>query len=163
MAIKELEKLTKRLGQLDLERRQIFDALRNNPQNIILMTKQMIEGLVKSKSWYEKKTEKTIVYSQLVSYEIKSKSPSMTLAKRKPIVSIDFVWNQYSDISTSASVQVKTSATISAFNEIEPQILNGFKPTVLDEKQIKKTILDLKEKNLLAQIAEIKKERKLIK
>ena len=160
--IKSIDKLRAELGQIEARRRQIFEILRDDPENIILYTEQTLNSMIQNKTWFEKITTKGSVFAQLSSFKVTTKNTSHLVNSRKPIVEANLSWNQYSEQTSVVSI-IESKVSISAFNEIEPQILNGFKRTSLTEKEIKIKTLDLKEKFLLEQIKQIKEERKKIK
>ena len=161
---KTVDKLRQELGRIDTRRREILKTLKESPEHIIVFTEQTLKSMVDSKTWFEKNTTKGSVFSQLVSFNVDSTAvKSISVKDKKPIITASLGWNQYSEENPSVVTTVNTKLSISTFNEIEPQILNGFKRTMLSEKEVKVKIIDIREKALTEEIKKLRLEKKNLK
>lgn len=176
------ENLSKRLGALDKERREILDLLKKSPENCMRLLKQLLDGFVatNSKSWFSRENDKgQSSYFQLVSYEITpttnrsirsgkqlASTPATSLTKTKHnsmLAKVKLIWTVYAYDATKKLEQTEF-IDISIFNDIEKQILNGRKrSTTFDEKSLVKAALKVKQKALEDQLKAVKGEIAAIK
>jgi len=174
------EALSKQLGALDKERRAVLTKLKQTPEYALQHLKQVMTGLVTAglKRWYTRTNDKgQTAYFNLVGFEI---LPTTTAAKinyrkTKVVAAVDVTpnnsvltkirlkWKLY-DYGAVMTSEFNEEITISIFNEIEPQVLNGRKEAVkFDEKTLIKASLAEKKKVLEDQLKKIKNEIALIK
>jgi hypothetical protein len=152
------ETLCKRLGELDKERREILKQLRNSPEFIVKFLNDKLVGITTSSNWYIRKgTTQGDTYFKLVGFVIHPKTLSLT-DKGSALVDVKLSWEVYSSTSLEKT-KVDESVNVSAFNEIDNQILNGrVLAPKFSEKMIQKNILTEQKKALEEQLKNIKKQ-----
>lgn len=148
--------LCKRLGQLDHERRDIINQLHNSPEYIVKYVNDKLNTFVKNKNWFTRlnnKNENT--YFSLSSFGIDDKSLKKT-TKKSVLINVTLVWNVYDETIKKV---ITENITISAFNEIDNQILNGrqLAPN-FSEKEVQKNILNQQKIQLEQQLKKIKSD-----
>lgn len=177
----KFESLSKRLGAIDKERKQILQDLKSTPEFCIQYLNQLLNGIIEggSKKWYSRTNDKKQqAYFQLESFEIikenypvaRRRSPMGRGAavppsapvkfsqNKKVLVKVKLVWKLY---NYGASLQTKSKEIIqvSIFNDIEPQVLNGrVLATTFDEKHFVKLALNEKKSHLENELKKIKAE-----
>lgn len=154
----EYEKLCKRLGELDKERREVLKALRDNPQYVLKIVNDKLNNFIKNGQWYSRKNAlNQESYFSLVSFTIIEKSIKKT-EHGSIIIKVDLTWDYYDYISTEKKKAVE-GVLISAFNEIDQQILNGRQlASKFSENVIKRNILTAQKKELEEKLKKIKEE-----
>lgn len=149
--------LCKRLGELDTERRKILNELRNSPEHIIKLVNDKLIGFTTNANWFLRKAEKGESYFKLVGFVILSKSLALT-DRGSAIVEVKLTWECY-DSNNIEKKKVDETIKISAFNEIDNQILNGrVHAPKFSEKTIQKNILTEQKKQLEEQLKKVKSQ-----
>ena len=151
------ETLCKRLGELDKERREILKQLRNSPEFIVKLLNDKLVEFTTSPNWFIRKTEKGEQYFKLVGFVIVPKTLSLT-DKGSALVEVKLSWDLY-DSNNLEKKKTEETVKISAFNEIDNQILNGrVVAPKSSEKMIQKNILTEQKKALEEQLKKIKSQ-----
>jgi ATP/maltotriose-dependent transcriptional regulator MalT len=152
------EKLLKRLGALDKERREILKDLRNSPEFITKYVNDLLKEFIAQKKWVVRKNAKgEESYFSLKTFVLNDKSLTKT-DRGSVIINGTLTWENYDYNATEKRLATETIA-ISAFNEIENQILNGrtYAPK-FNEKVIQKNVLTAKKKLLEEELKKVKTE-----
>lgn len=146
----------KRLGELDKERRTILNAIRNAPEYVLKHVHDKLIGFIKNENWFVRKNGKNEeAYFHLLSYTIDQKTLGKT-DRGSVLVNVALEWEKY-DYDNTEKKKITENVQISAFNEIDNQILNGRVHTPnFSEKVIQKNILTTKKKQLEDQLKLIK-------
>lgn len=152
------ETLCKRLGELDKERREILKQLRNSPEFIIKLLNDKLVGITTSPDWYIRKgTTQGDSYFKLIGFVILPKTLALT-DKGSALIDVKLTWEVYGHNSLDKT-KVEESVKVSAFNEIDNQILNGrVLAPKFSEKTIQKNILTEQKKALEEQLKKIKNQ-----
>lgn len=152
------ETLCQRLGALDKERREILNQLRNSPEFIIKILNDKLIGFTKNANWFIRKgTTQGDSYFKLVGFIINNKSLNLT-DRGSALVEVRLTWEVYSHNSLEKT-KIEESVKVSAFNEIDNQILNGrVLAPKFSEKVIQKNILTEQKKALEEQLKKIKNQ-----
>lgn len=152
------ETLCKRLGELDKERREILKQLRNSPEFIIKFLNDKLVGFTNSETWFVRKgTTQGDSYFKLVGFVINPKTLGLT-DKGSALVDVTLTWEVFANNSVEKQ-KITESVKVSAFNEIENQILNGrVLAPKFSEKVIQKNILTEQKKALEEQLKKIKSQ-----
>lgn len=152
------DQLNKRLGALDKERRDILRQLRNSPEHIIKLVNDKLKSFIEGNKWFLRKGDvQGDSYFNLVGFVILAKSIALT-DKGSALLSVTLTWNYYNAMSVEKKSTTET-VQISAFNEIDNQILNGrVLAPKFSEKVVQKNILTEQKKNLEEQLKKIKNQ-----
>ncbi len=155
------ERLCKRLGELDKERRTILNDLRNSPEAILKYVSDNLTAFINSKVWFKRTTNEGDQYFQLQNFELDKTVHRTSISTTKHgsvVIPFLLTWECY--LANSADKINKVEhASVSAFNDLETQILNGRKPAPeFDEKKVKKIQLTAKKKELEAELKKLKAE-----
>lgn len=158
---KTYQSLCKRLGELDKERRQILQQLKQTPELGMKYLQDMLTSFVNQNSvkWFYRKGEKEgYSYWKLIGFTITDKTPKVTHRKKAILVNVDLEWEVYRESSNSKS-KLSEQVKISAFNDVEGQVLNGRKEaTASDAKKLIKLALTEKKNTLEEQLKALKAE-----
>lgn len=155
----KLESLFKRLGAIDKERRQIFEDIKSTPEGVIKLARSYFEEFIKSNKWFLAENEKNKKYHRLVSYALTNEKPFLSSTRERPQLSIDIEWLVYDEKLTTEEKK-KQTVVISVFSDLETQLRNGMKIVQMDEKTLKKNLLNAKKLALKKQMAELDLELK---
>lgn len=157
------EKLCQRLGELDKERRTILQQLRNSPEHITKHLNDKLTDFINRQLWFTRSNAKgEKAYFRLNNYAIDHKKVNNT-KHGSVLIPVTLSWDYYDYAATEKKVSSEPIA-ISAFNEIDAQVLNGrVHAPDFSEKKVLKTILTQKKTALEAQIKAIKAEIASIK
>lgn len=160
MAVKKLtyEKLCQKLGELDRERRTILQQLRNSPEHITKHLNDKLTEFVNKQLWFTRSNAKgENAYFKLRSYTIDNKKINNT-KHGAVLIHVILSWDYYDYAMTEKKI-ASEPVVISAFNEIDTQVLNGrVHAPNFSEKDVLKTILTKKKADLEAQLKAIKSE-----
>lgn len=150
------ETLCQRLGALDKERREILNQLRNSPEFIVKLVNDKLIGFTNNGHWFIRKgTTQGDTYFKLVAFVIIPKTLGIT-DKGSALVDVKLTWEVYGHNNLEKTM-MEESVKLSAFNEIDNQILNGrVLAPKFSEKVIKKNILTEQKKALEDQLKKIK-------
>lgn len=154
----EYGKLCQRLGALDKERREILRQLRNSPEYIIKIVYDKLRDFTANNYWFIRKaTAQGDSYFRLIDFDIVSKSFALTDGG-SAILEVKLNWDVYNHNNLD-KIKVSESIKISAFNEIDNQILNGrVHAPKFSEKVIQKNILTEQKKQLEEQLKKVKSQ-----
>lgn len=154
------QKLSKRLGELDAERRKIIQTLKIQPELGIKYLQDILKSFVSSNTdkWFYRETSKGSSYWRLIEYSVKENSTFISERKKSIIVDIKITWDVY-DSETNIMTKQTDEQKISVFNDLEGQILNGRKPvSAVEVKKIVKIALTERKKSLETQLRSLKTE-----
>lgn len=152
------EKLCQRLGELDKERREVLKALKNSPEFILKHVNDTLKVFATNGQWFARKNAKgEHAYFRLTGFVLNEKKVNST-DRGSVLIGGTLTWD-YFDYQATERKQAVEQVQISAFNDIEPQILNGrFHVPQFSEKTIMKTVLTAKKKELEDQLKKVKAE-----
>jgi hypothetical protein len=160
MALRKItyEALCKRLGEVDKERREILKALRNSPEYITKHVADTLKAFATNGNWFARKNAKgEHAYFRLAGFVLNDKKITQT-GRGSVLVSATLTWD-YFDYQATEKKKSVDQIQISAFNEIEEQILNGrFHVPEFSEKKVMKTVLTAKKAELEDQLKKLKAE-----
>ena len=160
--VSKLESLFKRLGEIDKERRQIFEDIKKSPEGVIKLARNYFDEFIKSNKWFLQEGEKNKKYKRLNSYVIKNEKPFLSSAKQRPQLQVEIEWLVYDEKLTSET-NIKQTVMISVFSDLETQIRNGMKIVQMDEKTLRKKLLNTKKLALKKELADLDVQIKNIK
>jgi hypothetical protein len=151
------ELLCKELGTLDKRRREILNDLKKSPEFIIKHVNDLLKEFVTKGHWFSRKNEKNeFAYFRATGYVLNDKKLEQT-DRGSVLIAGTITWEVYDYNSTKK--EMVEPIRISAFNDIEPQILNGrAHAPKFSEKSIIKNILAAKKKDLEEQLKKLKLE-----
>jgi len=162
MAIKisSFERLSKRLGEIDKERREILKQLKATPELGVKFLSDMLKSFINTNStkWFLREGEKSgISYWRLQSFKITENKPAVTARTKALLVNVDLEWEVYAADGTKI---IKSEVIkMSAFNDVEGQILNGRRQaSASDVKRVLKLALTEKKKKLEEDLKSLKEE-----
>lgn len=157
----QYERLSKRLGELDRERRTILNELRNSPEAVFKYVTDNLTAFINNKVWFKRNTAEGDQYFRLKMFELDKTvhRPPVTTTKHGSILfPLLITWDSYLP-SNPEQIQRVEHVQISGFNDVETQILNGRKPAPeFDEEKVKKLQLTAKKKELETELKRIKAE-----
>lgn len=161
----QYERLTKRLGELDKERRTILNELRNSPEAVLKYVTDNLTAFINGKVWFKRNTADGDQYFRLKTFELDKSvhRPASTTTKHGSILfPLLLTWDAYLPNNPDLLPRVE-HVQISGFNDVETQILNGRKPAPeFNEEKVKKIQLTAKKKELETELKKIKAELAVI-
>ena len=158
----ELESLFKRLGELDKETRKLREDIKKSPEGIVKLAKAYFDEFIKSNKWFLQEGEKVNKYKRLNAYIFKNEKPFLSVKKQRPQLQVEIEWLVY-DEKLISETTIKQTVIISVFSDLETQIRNGMKIVQMDEKTLKKNLLNTKRLALKKELADLDLEIKSIK
>jgi len=158
----EYEKLCQRLGELDKERRVVLSALRKSPEFIVKYVNDTLTAFVTQQKWFKRLNAKgEESYFRLQKFTING-GKAWQSDRGSVLLPIKLEWDYY-DYNAIEKKQNIENVSISAFNEIERQVLNGrLHAEGFNEKSIHKKVLTARKKELEEQLKKVKSDLALV-
>jgi hypothetical protein len=149
----EYEKLSKELGRVDKERRAILEKIKKTPEYVLKHLQNLLIGFVTANQWLSNTNAKgEQAYYKLVGFNIPKQAENGTVTKHgSNLIIVNLEWDHY-PYGLALKEKKTERLEISVFNDIDKQIMNGRKPTTVDEKKMLKAELTTQKEKLKAEI-----------
>jgi len=159
----QFELLSKELGRVDKERREILNKMKQTPEFIAKYLKTLITSFIEKKQWFSNANAKgELSFFKLIGFNLGVPAHSAAITKHgSALISVELIWEH---LPAGSYVREKKTETviISVFNDLDKQILNGKKIAIVDEKKLLRTQLMEKKAQLKEQIKSLELELKSI-
>ncbi len=154
------ESLCQRLGKADAERRAVLKLMKQTPEFVSKYLQDSLKSFIASGQWFSRTNAKgELAYFKLVGYTFGGKETVASITKKgSTLISVNLEWDYY-DYNAVSKKKATEQLTISVFNDIEGQILNGRKQaSSFDEKKLLRAQLTEKKKKLEEELKTLKLE-----